>query len=145
LRYGTDKIIEYDQQLEVLVSRGFALWDIVQECERKGSLDADINMETPNSIREFCEARGSVKRIVIANGTTGGKFFVKHFKDWFTAGGVVAAQDEMSQKCFKAVTNSAVKKAEGRKVSDEKNEQVIEVVCLPSVSPAAAKFTYTEK
>jgi N-glycosylase/DNA lyase len=145
LRYGTDKIIEYDQQLEVLVSRGFALWDIVQECERKGSLDADINMETPNSIREFCEARGSVKRIVIANGTTGGKFFVKHFKDWFTAGGVVAAQDEMSQKCFKAVTNSAVKKAAGRKVSDEKNEQVIEVVCLPSVSPAAAKFTYTEK
>lgn len=143
LRYGVDKIISYDQQLEVLVSRGFALWDIVQECERKGSLDTDINMETPNPIREFCEARGSVKRIVIANGTTGGKFFVKHFNDWFADGGVVAAQDEISQRCFKSATNNA-KKAAGENVSD-RNGQVIEVVCLPSVSPAAAKFTYLEK
>lgn len=141
LRYDESKIIEYDAQLELFVSQGFALWDIIRECERKGSLDTDINRETPNSIREFCEERGSVRRIVIANGTTGGKFFVKHFKDWFVNGGIVAAQDEMSQRCFKSAMNSA-KRAAAVAAADR---PAIEVVCLPSVSPAAAKFTYLEK
>ena len=144
LRYGMDKIIDYDQQLETFVSKGFALWDIVQECERKGSLDTDIKVETPNPIREFCAERGSVKRIVIANGTTGVKFFVKHFKDWFTDGGLVAGEDELSQRVFKAVMNSA-KKMSAANVDEGSNGGVIEVVCLPSVSPAAAKFSYLEK
>ena len=144
LRYGMDKIIDYDKQLETFVSKGFALWDIVQECERKGSLDTDIKVETPNPIREFCNERGSVKRIVIANGTTGGKFFVKHFKDWFTDGGLVAGEDELSQRVFKAVMNSA-KKMSAANVGEVNNGDVIEVVCLPSVSPAAAKFSYLEK
>ena len=89
LRYGVEHVIEYEAQLERLVGHGFALWDIVRECERKDSLDRDINEESPNPIKEFCEGsisdRGGwgVKRIVIANGSTGAKFFVKHFKDWF--------------------------------------------------------------
>jgi G:T/U-mismatch repair DNA glycosylase len=144
LRYDTNTIIEYDDQLELFVSRGFALWDIVRECERKGSLDQDINGETPNLIREFCQDRGSVRRIVIANGTTGGIFFVKHFKEWFLDGGVVAGRDDMSQRCFKAVMNRAKKAAVAETDGDDKRE-AIEVVCLPSVSPAAAKFTYLEK
>jgi hypothetical protein len=145
LRYGTDKIIDYDEQLETLVGRGFALWDIVQECERKGSLDTDIIGETPNPIREFCDGCGSVRRIVIANGTTGGKFFVKHFKDWFTDGGIVAAGDEMSKKVLKVAMNSAKKGPGAKNSSGCENAQVIEVVCLPSVSTAAAKFSYLEK
>ena len=144
LRYGMDEIIEYDEQLETLVSKGFALWDIVRECERKGSLDTDIDKETPNPIREFCENRGSVKRIVIANGTTGSKFFIKHFKDWFKDGGLVAAGDEMSQRVFKTAMSIA-QKANRKEIDEPNNTHTIEVVCLPGVSPAAAKFSYLEK
>jgi G:T/U-mismatch repair DNA glycosylase len=55
LRYSN--IIPYKEQLELLVSKGFALWDIIANCERKGSLDVDIRNEEPNCIREFCEGR----------------------------------------------------------------------------------------
>ena len=77
LRHTSEEILEYPQQLERLVAKGFALWDIVRECEREGSLDEKIEEEVANPIREFCEGTliaacsGSVRRIVIANGTTG--------------------------------------------------------------------------
>lgn len=152
LRYNNEHILEYPQQLERLVAKGFAMWDIVAECEREGSLDQDIQEEVANPIRKFCEGtlnnisteNSSVKRIVIANGTTGAKFFVKHFTEWFVDGKLCAASDDMSQRAFKTATNKA-RKANGEITSNEDNNDVIEVVCLPGVSPAAAKFTYLEK
>jgi N-glycosylase/DNA lyase len=146
LRYSNEHILEYSQQLERLVAKGFAMWDIVAECEREGSLDQDIQEEVANPIREFCEGTlNNVKRIVIANGTTGAKFFVKHFTEWFVDGRLCAASDDMSQRAFKTVMNKTRKrKADGEITSNEDNN-VIEVVCVPGVSPAAAKFTYLEK
>ncbi|KAL7551996.1 hypothetical protein ACHAWF_015210 [Thalassiosira exigua] len=153
LRFGNDQILEYPQQLERMVRNGFAMWDIVAECEREGSLDTDIEQEVPNPIRKFCEGALSgigsehlaIKRIVIANGSTGAKFFTKHFADWFVDGKLCAAEDEMSQRVFKAAMNKA-KKANGSKLEEDRiNQRLIEVVCLPGVSPAAAKFTYLEK
>lgn len=149
LRYDTSQILEYPQQLEQMVSKGFAMWDIVASCEREGSLDTDIEHEVANPIRQFCEGRehlgGGIKRIVIANGTTGAKYFVKHFTTWFVDGKLRAANDEMSQRVFKTVMNKA-RKANGSSFDDDiDNGNLIEVVCLPGVSPAAAKFTYLEK
>ncbi|KAL9189039.1 hypothetical protein ACHAXT_011529 [Thalassiosira profunda] len=149
LRHGEDEILEYPQQIERLVSKGFAMWDIVAECEREGSLDQDIKEDAPNPIRDLCEGRLegiesehlAVQRIAIANGTTGSKAFVKHFKEWFLDGKLCAASDDMSQRAFKSVMNQA-KKVNRSSMSDE---PAIEVVCLPGVSPAAAKFTYLEK
>ena len=62
LNYGLDDIVSYEKQVETLLSKGFALWDIVATCERKGSLDADIKHEAPNDIRGFCEVHTSIKR-----------------------------------------------------------------------------------
>ncbi len=150
LRYDNEHLLEYSQQLERIVAKGFAMWDIVAECEREGSLDQDIQEEVANPIREFCEGTlnnikesSSVKRIVIANGTTGAKFFVKHFTEWFVDGKLCAASDDMSQRAFKTVMNKQ-KRANGE-ISRTEDNDVIEVVCLPGVSPAAAKFTYLEK
>ena len=148
LRYSIEQIIEYPQQLELIVSKGFAIWDIIAECERKGSLDQDIKEEVANPIREFCEGTlnnveeySSVKRIIIANGTTGAKFFVKHFTQWFVDGRLYASNNDMSQKAFKAVMNKQ-RKAIGEITS---HKDMIEVVCLPGVSPAAATYKYLEK
>lgn len=158
LRYGPDEIIDYPQQLERLVSRGFAIWDIVAECEREGSLDNDIKGEIPNPIREFCEGATTttddddqlllcIRRIVIANGTTGGQMFVKHFASWFMEGKLRPAEDELSQRVLGAVTNRSKKLRNGsaKEEDDAPNQHSIEVVCLPSVSPAAASITYLEK
>jgi len=146
LRYSDDHILEYSQQLERLVAKGFAMWDIVAECEREGSLDQDIQEDVANPIREFCEGTlKNVKRIVIANGTTGAKFFVKHFKEWFVDGRLCAASDDMSQRAFKTVMNKSRKTKANGEISSNEDNDVIQVVCLPGVSPAAAKFTYLEK
>jgi len=154
LRRGPDEVLEYRRQLERMCGRGFAMWDIVAECEREGSLDTDIEKEVANPIREFCEGtlNGSIrsehlaiKRIAISNGSTGAKFFVKHFADWFADGRLFAAADDMSQRAFKSAMNRA-RKANGSALEEDmRNGRLIEVVCLPGVSPAAAKFTYLEK
>jgi len=149
LRYSTDKIIPYSQQVECMTSKGFALWDIIAECERKGSLDTDIKSEEANKIRELVEDNehmNGLKRIVIANGTTGSKQFVKHFTNWFVDGKLCAASDEMSQRVFKTVMNKAKKTNDNKKYDEDlKNGKLIEVVCLPGVSPAAASISYVEK
>ena len=152
-----DNVVEYPRQLELLTSRGFAVWDIVAECEREGSLDADIKQEVPNPIREWCEGRLrfedspddlrrclEVKRIVIANDTTGAKFFVRHFSSWFENGKLVASSDEMSQRALKSAMNRA-RKANPKLDEDAANGGLIEVCVLPGVSPAAARFSYAEK
>ena len=150
-----DNVIDYSRQLETLTSRGFAVWDIVAECEREGSLDADIEKEVPNPIREWCEGRLGeasedvkrhldVKRIVIANGTTGAKFFVRHFSSWFEDGKLVASSDEMSQRALKSSMIKA-RKANPSLDADAAEGGLIEVCVLPGVSPAAARFSYVEK
>ena len=51
LRYET--ILPYDDQLELLCSKGFAIWDLVGSCERTGSLDQDIKKEVPMILLVF--------------------------------------------------------------------------------------------
>ena len=174
LRYTN--IIPYNEQLELLVSKGFALWDIIATCERKGSLDVDIRNEEPNRIREFCEGTYpslsddgckveeeeggcnsntknnnsnvkcennkyvNIQRIIIANGTTGAKFFIKYFTNWFLEGNLCVANNDMSQKAFKSILNKMINQK-----SAGQHQHKIEIVVLPSVSPAAASITYIQK
>jgi len=150
LKFGEENILDYADQLGRLVENGFALWDIVGECKREGSLDQSIEDEEPNPIRDFCEGSldlgglknigKSVKRIVVANGTTGGAYFVKHFSEWFMDGKILAGEDELSQRVFKSIMNKA-KKAN----PDGFENDAIKVICVPSVSPAAASLSYLQK
>lgn len=49
---GASPDFEYQQRTDKLQQLGIAIWDVLQHCERKGSLDADIvsNSEIPNDI-----------------------------------------------------------------------------------------------
>ncbi len=76
----------------------------------------------------------------MANGTTGGAYFVKHFSEWFIDGKILAAEDELSQRVFKSIMNKAKKSNPGGFDKD-----AIKVICVPSVSPAAASLTYLQK
>lgn len=142
LRFGTDSIIPYEQQVSTLTSHGFALWDVVQSCQRKGSLDADIQNETPNDIWGFCQQHPTIQRIVLANGSTGCAIFNKHFKEWWKSGQLKSGQDEFSQRAF------AKKEEQTRKALAKKGEIMadgITCVCAVGVSPAAARYTYKQK
>eukprot|EP00980_Cylindrotheca_fusiformis_P001343 scaffold338_cov116-Cylindrotheca_fusiformis.AAC.8 len=128
------KSLEESQYFGHPMNKGFALWDIVQSCDRPGSLDQDITDDEPNDIREFCGAHPSIRRIVFANGGTGCKFFKKHFKDWLDTGELIPSSNKASQDAFK---KWAVKSAS--------NTNAIECIVALAVSPAAARFSYEEK
>ena len=110
LRHGEDDILPYHKQIDVMVTNGFALWDVVQSCHRPGSLDADIQDEIPNDIYGFCQEHPTIERIVFSNGGTGCKIFNKHFRDWWKSGQLIAStRNEESVKNFKSMTKLAQK------------------------------------
>uniref|UniRef100_A0A7S4K3B2 Uracil-DNA glycosylase-like domain-containing protein n=1 Tax=Odontella aurita TaxID=265563 RepID=A0A7S4K3B2_9STRA len=135
LRYGDKDIIPYDRQVCVLASHGFALWDIVESCERRGSLDANIKNERPNAIREFCASHPTVRRIVLANGGTGCEMFRRHFDTWWRSGELMPEENQQSVQAFRKYA----------KVTENFKEGQIRCVSAISVSPAAAKYSYSEK
>jgi hypoxanthine-DNA glycosylase len=140
LKYGHEHILPYNQQIRYMVANGFCMWDVVQSCQRKGSLDQDIQKEVSNDIRGFCQQNGSIRRIVLANGGTGSSMFLKHFRDWFQSGELVAADHEQSQKAFGRAIAKAGTTGQARAPS-----RTITLVSAVSVSPAAASYSYETK
>ena len=135
LRYDESHVLSYEDQLQLFTSKGFALWDIIKSCERKGSLDADIRDEEPNDIRGFCNSHKTVKRIVLANGGTGCTMFNRHFRDWWLSGELKPGSNAESKKAFDKFA----------KKTNNFRDAKIEVISALSVSPAAARFSFEEK
>lgn len=68
----------YERRLTALVDHGIALWDVLQSCEREGSLDGDIVGATarPNDFAAFF-ARHRRVRTVLCNGGTAARTFAR--------------------------------------------------------------------
>lgn len=69
----------YAQRLAALQQRGVALWDVLQSCERRGSLDSDI-APASQRVNDFA-ALFAVQpglRAVLCNGGTAHDLFVRH-------------------------------------------------------------------
>ena len=62
--YGAGLLLPYDKRVKVLKDKGVAVWDVVQTCTRKGSLDSDIKNEIPNDFEEFFNTHPSIKLVV---------------------------------------------------------------------------------
>ncbi|MDR0766137.1 MAG: DNA-deoxyinosine glycosylase [Odoribacteraceae bacterium] len=68
----------YHEKTSLLSRAGIALWDVVREADREGSLDSDIRHEVPNDIPRFV-AEHAGTRLVVFNGQTPAALFKKHF------------------------------------------------------------------
>jgi len=44
--FGFNSLAKYEERINILMENRIALWDVMRSCERKGSLDTDINNET---------------------------------------------------------------------------------------------------
>lgn len=64
------------EKKEMLLSCGIALWDVIQECDIKGSSDASIKNVVPAQV-EFITRTAPIKR-VICNGATAGRLYKKY-------------------------------------------------------------------
>ena len=79
--FGIDPNADYAQRTAQLAAHNIALWDVLQSCIRKGSLDASIDATSivPNDIAEFIDKHRAIRRICF-NGGTAAKLFNRHIK-----------------------------------------------------------------
>ena len=77
--FDLDKDLDYQSRLKHVLDSGIAIWDVIQSCERPGSMDADIVKETivVNEIEELTRKEPSIKAILL-NGGTAETTFKKH-------------------------------------------------------------------
>jgi hypoxanthine-DNA glycosylase len=61
--------LDYDRRLARLAERGIALWDVVGEARRHGSLDGAIRGATANKLAEFVSTHSRLKAVAF-NGKT---------------------------------------------------------------------------
>ena len=52
---GASPILPYPERVDQLTNSGIAVWDVLQHCEREGSLDSAIKLdsEIPNDFEQF--------------------------------------------------------------------------------------------
>ena len=73
---GFDAGDDYARRLLALQAGGLALWDVLQACTRKGSLDSDIDPSSmmPNDFAGFLRHNPSIRRVCF-NGATAGRVY----------------------------------------------------------------------
>lgn len=59
---------DYNEKINILKKNHIALWDVIDSCERKGSLDSEIKNEEANQIEELLEKYPNIKAIFCNGG-----------------------------------------------------------------------------
>ncbi len=77
--FGEELSTDYNQKKEMLKRNKIAVWDVLQACERQGSLDSAIVKEVPNDFTGFLNEHPNVK-IIAFNGQKAAAFFKKHVR-----------------------------------------------------------------
>jgi double-stranded uracil-DNA glycosylase len=77
--FDVDAAQPYAQRLAELQSRGVGVWDVLQGCERRGSLDSAIaaGSEVPNAIAALLAQRPSIRTLAF-NGAKAANAFSRH-------------------------------------------------------------------
>ena len=77
--YNSENIIlDYEAKKSLLHQNKIALWDVLEFCERKGSLDIDIKNPIPHDIEKLLNENPTIQKIIF-NGKESDKLFKKHF------------------------------------------------------------------
>nr|MBP8307468.1 DNA-deoxyinosine glycosylase [Burkholderiaceae bacterium] len=63
--------LEWPARYRRLRERRIALWDVIEACDRPGSLDADIRLASANDLDTLLAALPRLRRIVFNGGTAG--------------------------------------------------------------------------
>jgi TDG/mug DNA glycosylase family protein len=74
--FGMPRALPYKKRLDHLLQHQVALWDVLQHCEREGSLDSDIRNETANDFAKFFARYPNIEKIGF-NGKKASRVFGK--------------------------------------------------------------------
>lgn len=70
--------VEFDARKQLLLDKNIAVWDVLESCERDGSLDVNIRNGIPNKIPELLSAHPKISALVF-NGKESHRLFSKTF------------------------------------------------------------------
>jgi hypoxanthine-DNA glycosylase len=70
---------DYAKKKAFLLQNNIALWDVLESCVRKGSLDSAIKQEVPNDFDSFLKAHPNIKHIYF-NGQKAANYFKQYAK-----------------------------------------------------------------
>jgi TDG/mug DNA glycosylase family protein len=79
--FGAGRELEYEKRKRMLCAHGVAVWDVLGECYRAGSLDSSIEVESesPNNLAAFLEQHDSIATVFF-NGQKAETAFRRHMK-----------------------------------------------------------------
>jgi len=68
--FGIDKTLAYSQRVQALQQTPVAVWDVLQQCDRSGSLDSAIKTDSryPNDFVKFFGEHVHIKTVVFNGG-----------------------------------------------------------------------------
>lgn len=79
---GFSDQLDYEQRVEKLQENQVAVWDVLHDCERPGSLDSNIvrKSEVPNDLNSFLQNNPTINSIGF-NGGAAKSQFLRHHSD----------------------------------------------------------------
>jgi hypoxanthine-DNA glycosylase len=77
--FGFDRQLDYDGRARRLIAAGIAVWDVLRSCERRGSLDSEIDRASAiaNDFARFFDEHPRVDRVFF-NGAGAEALFRRH-------------------------------------------------------------------
>ncbi len=61
--HHTEHIDDYQRRVEFLNENNIAVWDVIESCDRKGSLDSNIKDEKPNNFEQLFANHPNIKHV----------------------------------------------------------------------------------
>lgn len=152
--------VSYEKQCEAFTARGCVLWDVVRSCVGKGSLDSDIDKSTmeANDIPGLLSQHPTIRRICIAKTAAAFLCHSRGHAAWLktgeaagrrwdfvlrTASPATAETASVLGKYCRRATGSEIEAAvqKERAAGDGALQRTVELVVLPSTSPANAAMS----
>lgn len=78
--YSNRSFADYEKKKQMILDFDFALWDVIQGCEREGSLDSKIKNPVCSDILGLLKEVTTIDKI-ICNGKKAAELFERHFKN----------------------------------------------------------------
>jgi TDG/mug DNA glycosylase family protein len=74
--FGAGRELPYEERKRVLYKHGVAVWDVLRECHRDGSLDSDIRVESesPNDFAAFFREHSQIGTVFFNGGRSEAMF-----------------------------------------------------------------------
>ena len=74
---GFDPAAPYSKRCKAIADARIALWDVLETCQRRGSMDSDIKNEKANDFAGFFNSHKHIKAVFF-NGQTAQKLFSRY-------------------------------------------------------------------